>query len=566
MPALQLAPLTLLLLVLFFAPLAVLFVYSFWKLDGFSIVSDWTIANYVSSWTEMFHVRLLLRSLAIGATVAALSVALAYPFAYAATFRFARFRNALIFAVLISMFASYLVRVYAFQSILGEQGVINWLLRRIGLIDDPLSFLLFNKFAVIVTLTNVFIPYVVLPIWASMQNVDRSTLEAARDLGARPASVFRKIVLPATAPGALAGFAFAFVLAAGDYVTPTLVGGANGLMIGKVIANAFGLTSDYPLGSALAFTLLVWFAGTIALGLLARRLYRRARARSSGRGARLPRLGAVRIPGASLWAHVYVPLLLGFLFAPLLIVVVLSFTTRTVPAFPLTDVTLDWYRNVFSDDIFRSALTNSVVVAAVTALAAAALGTLAALALSRRRSRFSRALTGGLVVPLALPGLITGIAMLTFWVRLGVGLSTTTIALGHIVFVAPFVLLVMVARLRDLDPSLEEAGRDLGEGPWGVFRRVTFPLILPAVAGGALVAAALSLDEFIITNFVSGSTVTLPLFIWSKLRIGVTPDVNAVSTLVLLGLCLLVVASYSVLWRSRVRASRFAGSTKGELG
>lgn len=329
-------------------------------------------------------------------------------------------------------------------------------------------------------------------------------------------------------------------------MTTTLVGGTDGLMLGKVIANSFGLTNDYPLGSALAFSLLLAFA--LLGGLLFLRRPARwftSRLKEADLRLRLD-LGRIQIPGRELWAHVYVALVLVFLFAPLVIVVLLSFNTRTVPAFPMKGLTFHWYEKVFTEDIFRSALVNSIKIGAVTAAAAAVLGTLAALALTRHRLPLRQLATGALIVPLALPGLITGVAMLTFYVWMGVSLSSTTIALGHIVFATPFAVLVIVARLRDLDPSLEEAGRDLGETALGVFRRVTLPLVFPAVAGAALVVAALSLDEFIITNFVSGSTVTLPLFIWSKLRIGVSPDTNAVSTVILLGLVLLVVAFYTV--------------------
>jgi len=250
----------------------------------------------------------------------------------------------------------------------------------------------------------------------------------------------------------------------------------------------------------------------------------------------------------AIWAPIYLTLVLGFLFLPLAIVVVLSFTTRTVPAFPMHGVTLDWYRNVFGDPIFRSALENSVIIAALTAVIAALIGTLAAFALARHSFRFRTVVFGLMLAPLAMPGLVIGIAMLSMYVLLGAQLSRWTILLGHLVFVTPFVVLVMTSRLREFDRSLEEAGRDLGEGPFGVFRRITLPLIFPAIAGAALLAAALSLDEFVITNFVSGSTVTLPLFIWSKLRIGVTPDTNAVSTVILGGLVLLV-AVYALVSR-----------------
>jgi len=568
----QVAPLGSLLAVACALPLAILFVYSFWQLSNFVIVHDWTLANYRAGLLDGYYLRLFARSLGTGAAVGAIAVILAYPFAYAARFRFTRWRNALLFAVLLSMFASYLVRVYAFQSILGRTGVINWFLQEIGIVDQPLDFLLFNRFAVIVTLTNVFLPFVLLPIWAAMQNVDPASIEAARDLGARPWTVFWKVVVPATRKAALAGFAFAFVLASGDYVTPTLVGGTDGLMIGKPIANSFGLTNNYPLGSALAFTMLLLFA--LVVFVVPRLLRRPLRVLGSVWKEHRPAVGprwAVRIPGARLWPYALVPGVLAFLFAPLVIVVVLSFTTRDVPAFPMDGVTLRWYDNVLGDELFSSALTNSIKLAVFTGVAAAVLGTLAAIGLTRREFALKPAVEAFLLVPIALPGLITGVAMLTLYTWAQIPLSMLTIAVGHLVFATPFVVLVMMARLRDVDPLLAEAGRDLGATPLGVFRRVTLPLIAPAIAGGALVAAALSLDEFIITNFVSGSNVTLPLFIWSKLRIGVTPDVNAVSTLILLSLAVLVLAFFLLggsVGRgvSRARSAKASASSRAASG
>ena len=542
----QLTPLSALLLVAFFVPLSLLFAYSFWTQSGFEVVREFTFASYVTALTDTFYLRLLVKSLLIGAVVASLSVALAYPFAYAATFRFPRARGVLLFAALLSMFTSYLVRVYAFQTILGETGVINAFLMWVGLIDAPLSFLLFNSFAVIVTLTNVFLPYVLLPIWAAMQGVERNHLEAARDLGASSFAAFWRVVVPATRNGARAGFLFAFVLAAGDYVTPTLVGGPAGTMIGREVAVAFGLMNDYPLGAALAFVLLFAF-GLAAWGLpfLLGHLPRPERVRRSF-GAFLRASGHARLPGARFWAHLYVGAVLVFLFAPLVIIILLSFNSSSVPAFPMRGLTLHWYESVFSNESFRTALVTSLKIAALTALIAAVIGTLAALAFARHTFRARGFLMALLFAPLAMPGLITGVAMLTIYVALGMALSTTTIMIGHLVYATPFVVLAIVAGLSDLDPSLEESGRDLGRGPFGVFRKVTLPLVFPVIAGAAFVAAALSLDEFIITNFVSGSTVTLPLYIWSKLRIGVTPDTNAVGTLILVGLTVLSLAAWYI--------------------
>lgn len=554
----QLLPLSSLLVAAFFVPMALLLAYSFWQQDGFTVAHHFNLDSYRTALTDGLYQTLLVRSLVIGAIVATVSVALAYPFAYAATFRFPRFKNLLLVAAIVSLFTSYLVRVYAFQTILGEQGVVNWALEKAGLVSHPLSFLLFNWFAVVITLTNVFLPYVLLPIWAAMQNVNRDELEAARDLGAGPLETFVRVVVPATFGGASAGFVFAFVLASGDYVTPSLVGGATGTMIGGAISDSFGLVNDYPLGAALAFLLLASFAVALTGVRVAGALAQRARVDALARHT-IYRIDRLRLPGRGLWAHAYVALVLLFLFVPIAIIIVLSFNTSPVPAFPIRGWTFHWYGRVFADPIFRGALETSVKVAAVTAIVGGLIGTLAAFPLSRP-FRGRGLVTTLLVAPLAMPGLITGVAMLNFFVAQRIPLSIDTIVLGHLVYATPFVVLAMTARLADLDPALQEAGRDLGRGVVGVFRTITLPLIFPALAGAALVAAALSLDEVIITNFVSGSTVTLPLFIWAKLRIGVTPDTNAVCTLIVCALTVLVVASYVL---SRLVGGRRPGTAIG---
>jgi spermidine/putrescine transport system permease protein len=188
--------------------------------------------------------------------VALVVVVLAYLFAYLATFTFPRYRELLLFLMLASIFGGYLVRIYAWRTILGDEGLVNSLLLWLGLIERPLRFLLFSRFAVLVTLVNFLLPFGVLPLYGAMQNVPRDALEAARDLGGGPIAVFRTVLLPLTSTGIRIAFAFAFVLSAGDYVTPELVGGTNGIMIGNVINDQFGVAYNWPLGAALAITTL----------------------------------------------------------------------------------------------------------------------------------------------------------------------------------------------------------------------------------------------------------------------------------------------------------------------
>ncbi len=174
--------------------------------------------------------------------------------------------------MLASIFGGYLVRIYAWRTILGDEGLINTFLIWLGLIREPLRFLLFSRFAVFITLVNFLLPFGVLPLYGALQNVPRDAIEAARDLGAGPLAIFRTVLLPLTATGIKIAFAFAFVLAAGDYVTPELVGGTNGIMIGNVIADQFGVAYNWPLGAALAITTLLVVLlvfGAISKGLKA---------------------------------------------------------------------------------------------------------------------------------------------------------------------------------------------------------------------------------------------------------------------------------------------------------
>jgi spermidine/putrescine transport system permease protein len=267
----QLGPPAFFYAIFFLAPLAILVAYSFFLNDQVDLRVEpaFTLENYDTATKGGLYRELILRTVLLGLVVAVVVVFVGYVFAYIATFTFPRHRELLLFLVLASIFGGYLVRIYAWRTILGEEGLVNSMLSSIGLIDEPLKFLIFSRFAVVVTLVNFLLPFGILPLYAAMQNVPRDAVEAARDLGGGPLAVFRTVTLPLTSTGVRVAFAFAFVLAAGDFVTPALVGGTNGQMIGNVIADQFGVAFNWPLGAALAVvTLLVvlvvyWLAGLV---------------------------------------------------------------------------------------------------------------------------------------------------------------------------------------------------------------------------------------------------------------------------------------------------------------
>lgn len=259
-PYLLASPTVIILLLFFVTPAVIFFMYSFWMGGAFRPEPSFTVANYIHTITNHVFWRVLLNSLLIGFFTAAGSTLLAYPLAYFLTYKLSRGKSLVLFMVVISLLSGYIVRVYAWKTILGRTGVLNSFLMQVGIIDEPLLFILFSRIAVIITLVNVFIPFTVLPILSSLANIPQALIEAARDLGAGPAKTFAKVTLPLSMTGVISGFMYAFILSAGDYITPELVGGIHGMMIGRSISNQFVRTGNWPLGSAYSFVVLSVFA------------------------------------------------------------------------------------------------------------------------------------------------------------------------------------------------------------------------------------------------------------------------------------------------------------------
>jgi spermidine/putrescine transport system permease protein len=253
-----------------------------------------------------------------------------------------------------------------------------------------------------------------------------------------------------------------------------------------------------------------------------------------------------------------------FLFVPLAIVVLFSFHKTGALSFPFTGFSLRWYRQVLGSFEFREAAKNSFYVALSVGAVTLVLGTLAAYGLSRvGTSRLREPLAFLFFLPITLPGLFLGIAILTFMVQIELSPSLLTVVIAHLVYVFPYFMLMALAALDRMDPALEEAAADLGANPLKTFRRVTLPQVWPVLVGATALAFMLSFDEFIITFFVIGSDSTLPLFIFSTLRRTIDPSINAISTL-LLGLILaLWIVAFVFIVRGRERTKEAARLARG---
>ncbi|HEY7748412.1 MAG TPA: ABC transporter permease [Aestuariivirgaceae bacterium] len=250
---LLLAPAAFIFGALFVLPLAYFLVISFWRVELFRLKPDFIFTNYLL--VVELHLPTLVFTLGLALVIAVLTTALGFIYAYLIRFKAGRFGPLLLFVALITLFGGYLMKIYAWMTILGITGVLNTALRALGIIDEPLPWLFYNVGAVIVTLINFLLPLAILPIYASMRGITDIEMEAARDLGAGTWRRFSDIVVPRSHPGIMAGFALCFLLAAGDYLTPQLVGGKVN-MIGVQIAPQFGGLGNWPMGAAMSFVTL----------------------------------------------------------------------------------------------------------------------------------------------------------------------------------------------------------------------------------------------------------------------------------------------------------------------
>jgi len=275
-------------------------------------------------------------------------------------------------------------------------------------------------------------------------------------------------------------------------------------------------------------------------------------------GVLSPRARAIRglLTGYALFIYL-------FLFAPIVLLVLFSFNDNQYSSFPITGWTTAWYRQVFGDYEIQDALRTTLKVALVVTVVSVVLGTAAAFPLVRSRLRFPAGLRVTMTLPIMIPGILIGISLLILFTQtLHFNLSWKTAVIGQSLYTTPFVLLLVAARLEGFDRNLERAASDLGANTFNRMRLVVLPLIFPAILAGALFAFTLSFDEFVITYFIIGASNTLPIYIYTQIRFGITPEVNALASLVLVASIALV--SLAFLLPAGYRLTRRAIKSRGK--
>jgi spermidine/putrescine transport system permease protein len=253
-------------------PYALMFAHSFWTVrDGF-LLHQWNLQNYHKLIDNPLYAEVLWRTMRIAAAVTLCSILLGYPLAYFVSFHVGPRKELLYQLVIVPLWVSYLVRGYAWKTILGSDGVLNGFLQYLHLTHEPVAFLLYSPFAVVLMLTHIYTPFVFLPIYAALEHIPRPLVEASQDLGANERTTFLRVILPLSTPGLVAGATFAFVLSLGDFLAPLLVGGPSGTMIANIVQSLFGAAYEWPLGAAVSVCILLI---TVSLLSLTERLEKR---------------------------------------------------------------------------------------------------------------------------------------------------------------------------------------------------------------------------------------------------------------------------------------------------
>lgn len=237
-------------------PLGILALYSVWTFRDFEIIPEWTLNNYLELIREPIYLATMVKSFRISLIVTIVAVIIAYVTSYVIAKKLTRWRNLALFLVIAPFWTSYVLRVYAWMAILGEKGVINSTLIGLGVIDEPIRILIYTQYSLVIGFVHIFFPFAVLALYASLVKIDNNLVLAARDLGANPLRAFMTVTFPLSMPGVVAATLFIFLPVLGEYVTPRLLGGPTGTMISNLLANQFGASMQWGIGSAIGFILM----------------------------------------------------------------------------------------------------------------------------------------------------------------------------------------------------------------------------------------------------------------------------------------------------------------------
>jgi ABC-type spermidine/putrescine transport system permease subunit I len=563
------APLVVLLLSLLVYPVAQLLLLSVQK------GGDFSLASYTQLFSSAVYLNVLLITLKIAFWTTIFSVIAGYPVAYLISSWPQQKKGGLLFWVLLSFWSSFLVRAFAWIVLLGRNGVVNQLMLALGIVDAPVT-MLYTLGSTMVGMVHALMPLAVLTMLSVMENIDRSLPRAALTLGARPGSAFWRVYFPLSMPGVAAASIMVFVTALGFFIFPALLGGRRETMIAQIIIVQVEQTLNWGFAGAISVFLLIVvgavfavydrvlglssITGTVANDRGPRERSRWAVAMSEGiltvlaktsdwLASLLPRRRrSRREPGQSRGLLMVVLAILAFLSLPTVLMIPLSFAGSSGLNWPPKGFSLQWYQQVLDSPLWMQALTRSLIVGIGSGLLAMFIGTPAAFLLVRAKMRGKSLMLAFVLSPIIVPRMIIAVGMFYMFSRVGLAGTTLGLTLGHTVIAVPYVVMTMMAVLRNYDTRLDLAAQSLGARPSQVLRHVTFPILIAGLLSSFLFAFATSFDELTISLFASGGlNATLPKQFWDEVNLQISPVIAAVST------CLFVFVAALIWTADRLR-------------
>jgi putative spermidine/putrescine transport system permease protein len=542
---LLLLPSLIALVILFVVPLVNLVVESFTEPSA-------GLGNYASLFTDGYTIRVLGRTLLIALVVSVVGALLAYPYAYAMTLVSPTVRAVLVTIVLVPFWTSMLARNFAWLVLMQDGGVVQRVLRPFGLGDGGL---VGTPLAVGIAMTQVLLPFLVLPMYSAMEQIDGRLVAAGQSLGAPRTRAFRRVYLPLSMPGVVAGMSLAFVLALGFYVTPALLGSTRNAMIAQVINVRARDLLDFGGAGAMGMFLLV--ITLVVLGLSRRLAGQNIAVVVAGGHQTRSRAGGERSSEVGMWLRLYTAIVAILLVAPTLVVIPMSFSSAQTFRFPPDGWSLRWYQELFTSPEWTAAILNSLQVGIYTAVFATVLGTTAAFGLARLRSRWRGAVNGFLLSPMIVPHILVALVVFATFLRLGLSGTLIGIILAHTALAVPFVVIAVTARLQGMDSRLAGVAASLGANPVSAFRRVTLPLVMPGILSGAVLAFVTSLDEVVIALFLQApGAITLPVQMFNSVTVQIDPTISAASSLMVVGVSVPILLAQIVGARRGKRGTR----------
>jgi len=557
-------PMILILGLAFFLPLARLLLGSLTTSSGLSF------SRYGQLFDDQVFVDVVLRTIRIAGLVTFFTAIIGYPVAYAAARAQKWVGIAMLACVILPLFTSSLVRSYAWRALLADNGVINEWLVRLNIVDAPLK-LLYNDTSIVIGMTQVLLPLMILPIYATTKNLDRAIIDAARSMGASQLAAWRTMTLPQSFKGVAAGASLVFISSLGYYTTPALLGGISTPMFAQLVDSQINTKADYGPTTAESALVLIGVAFLLVilrrpLGLVSsgndgddkkRRLssplstplayFHKGGDRLNGGVVGRSTRRAEELLSRVRW-FVTGGLAVGglvILVGPQVVIVLLAFNNSSFLSFPPTGYSTRWFTDYVHDDSWLGSTRLSFVVSIVAATIATVIGTLAAFGVVRiRRTRLSVAVYMLGLTPLVIPPVLYAIGLFFVFIQIGVAGTASGLVVAYAVLGIPYVVITSQPIVRDIEPLMERAAASMGANAWRRAQTIILPLIVPAVVASFLLAFIHAFDDLVVAVFLgSADTVTLQMRMYEDIQFEISPKVAAVGVLVTCVMLLLGLAS-----------------------